>query len=50
MKIGKFLPQEKIRTSLGAVLIGLLKWLDPAVEPSEGPAWGLAANVKKTRD
>lgn len=38
VKIVKFLPQEKMRISLGAVLIWLLQWLRAAFELSEGPA------------
>lgn len=34
----------------GGCTIGLLQWLDTAMEPSEGPVWGLAGNVKKTGD
>ena len=50
MKIAKFLPQEKVRTSLGAVLIWLLKWLLAALELREKPAGGLAADVRETGD
>lgn len=50
VKIAKFLPQEKVRTSLGAVLIWLLKWLCAALEQREKPAGGLAADVRKTGD
>lgn len=50
MEIAKFLPQENIRTSLGAVLIWLLKRLTAALELSKGPAQGLAADVRETGD
>lgn len=50
MKIAKFLPQEKVRTSLGAVFIWLLKWLSTALELREKPAGGLATDVRETGD
>lgn len=50
LEIAKFLPQENIRTSLGAVLIWLLKWLTAALELSKRPAQGLAADVRETGD
>lgn len=50
LEIAKFLPQENTRTSLGSVLIWLLKWLTAALELSKGPAQGLAADVRETGD